>query len=109
MSDMDVIRAFLDGGELSESALRTDGKQLFSNGRLIAEKRGGELHLMENVIGPSEQGHRLLLLEFVQWREQRAKVLRRLLGPKGMPAMARGDAAQSFSARSRQARSRGEV
>ena len=38
---MDVIRAFLDGGELSEAALRTNGEQLFSGGRLIAgEARG---------------------------------------------------------------------
>ena len=109
MSDTDVIRAFLDGGELSESALRTDGKQLFSNGRLIAEKRGEKLRVMEDPVGPVERGHRLLLLEFVQWREQRAKVLRTLLGPKGMPAPVREDGAQSFSARSRQARSRGEV
>jgi hypothetical protein len=32
MSETDVIRAFLDGAELSEAALRTSGKQLFFKG-----------------------------------------------------------------------------
>ena len=52
---MDVIRAFLAGGELSEAALRTDGAQLFSCGRLIAEKREGKLHVMENAEGPLDR------------------------------------------------------
>ena len=82
MSETDVIRAFLDGGELSEAALRTDGKQLFSGGGLIAEKRGGKLHVMENDVGRLDPEHRRLLLDFVAWREQRAKVLRRLLAQR---------------------------
>jgi len=109
VSETDVIRAFLDGGELSEAALRTDGKQLFSNGRLIAEKRGGKLHVVENAIGPLGREHRTLLLDFVQWREQRAKVLRRLLRAKEMPALRGASGARAFSACSKPARSRGEV
>ncbi len=101
---MDVIRAFLDGGQLSEAALRTDGAQLFSGGRLIAEKRGGKLHVMENAVGPLDQEHRALLLDFVEWREQRAKVLRMLLSAKETPALAHAYGARASRARSQPAR-----
>lgn len=97
---MDVIRAFLEGGELREAALRTDGAQLFSGGRLIAEKREGKLHVMENAAGPLDQAHRTLLLDFVEWREQRAKVLRMLLSAKETPALARAHGVRAPRARS---------
>ncbi len=109
MSEMDVIRAFLDGGELCEAALRTNGKQLFSAGSLIAEKRGGKLHVKENVIGPVDPQHRTLLLDFVEWREQRAKVLRRLLNSKEMAAAVHARGARTLSARSQPARSKEEA
>ncbi|MGD1001128.1 MAG: hypothetical protein ABSA67_10580 [Candidatus Brocadiia bacterium] len=104
MNERDVLRAFLDGGQLEAAALRTNGKQLFSDGRLIAEKRGGKLHIMENAAGPLDQAHRTLLLDFVEWRERRAKVLRSLLSAKEMPAVARAYGARSLSARSQPVR-----
>ena len=103
MSERDVIQAFLDGGELSEASLRTDGKRLFSAGRLIAEKRGERLHVAEDVAG-GDPKHRKLLVEFVEWREQRAKVLRLLLRAKEMPTIAIASRAQALSARSQTAR-----
>jgi hypothetical protein len=109
MSELDVIRAFLDGGELREAALRTDGKQLFSGGCVIAERRGGKLRVVENVVGAVNPEHRALLEDFVKWREQRAKVLRGLFSAKEMLATTRANGARPFSARSKQARSRGEA
>jgi hypothetical protein len=109
MSEMNVIRAFLAGEQLSEAALRTNGEQLFSDGRLIAEKCEGKLHVMENAVGPLDREHRALLLDFVEWREQRAKVLRMLLSAKETPAPARAHGARAFRARSQPVRSGGEV
>ena len=109
MSEMDVIRAFLDGGELSAAALRTNGKELFSAGRLIAEKRGGKLHVMENVAGAADPKHQALLLDFVEWREQRARVLRGLLSPKEMLAVARANGVRAFNARSQRSQPKEEA
>jgi hypothetical protein len=109
MSQMDVIRAFLDGGELSEAALRTNGKQLFSAGRLIAEKRRGKVHVMEDAAGPVNPEHQALLMDFVEWREQRAKALRGLLNAREMLALARASGAQTFSASSKVIRPKGRT
>ena len=109
MSEMDVIRAFLDGEQLCEAALRTNGKQLFSAGCLIAEKRGGKLHVKEEVTGPVDPEHRTLLLDFVEWREQRAKVLRRLLNSREMAAAMRAHGSLTACARSQPARSKEEA
>ena len=109
MSEMEVIRAFLDGGELSEAALRTDGKQLFSAGCLIAEKRGGKLHVKENAVGSADPEHRALLMDFVEWREQRAKVLRGLLSAREMLAVARASRDQALGAYSEPGPTEGEA
>ena len=109
MADMDVIRAFLDGKELNEAALRTNGKQLFSDGRLIGEKRGTKIHVVENMTGAADTEQRRQLLDFAEWREQRAKVLRRLLNTRELLAVARANAGQPFRARSQPARPRGEA
>jgi hypothetical protein len=99
MSQADVIRAFLEGGELQEATLRTDGKHLFSGGCLIAEKRGGRLHVVETAVGAADPRHRALLLDFVEWREQRAKVLRKLLSAKEMLVTAHRKGTQTRSSR----------
>jgi len=94
---------------MSEAGLSTDGERLLSAGCLIAEKRGGKLHVVENDVGGSDPKHRTLLVEFVEWREQRAKVLRTLLRVKEMSAVALAKGALAFSARVRSARPRGEI
>jgi hypothetical protein len=94
MSQADVFRAFLEGEKLQEAALRTDGERLFSGGCLIAERRGGKLHIVENAVGAADPEHRALLLEFVKWRERRAQVLRSLLSAKELLAATQVRAAQ---------------
>jgi hypothetical protein len=64
---------------------------------------------MENAVEPLGREHRTLLLDFAQWREQRAKVLRRLLRTKELPALGSANGARAFSACPQPDRSRGEV
>ncbi len=88
MSEMDVIRAFCEGEARDEAPLKTDGIRLYSGATLLAEKRGGDVHVAPRAAGRVDAEHRALLLDFMEWRKQRDKVLRALVLGKGVKSWA---------------------